>query len=159
MANDPNGEVRFGEHLTHRAQLRRSMLTCGPSILWVTVFLLVPLVVVGVISLVTRGEYGEVEHRWTLENYKRLIGFGVFEFDPLYPAIVLRSLLMGLGTAALCIAAGLPLAFFIARLPPRFKNLALTLVIIPFWTNLLIRTYAWQILLAPQGCLANTAAA
>jgi spermidine/putrescine transport system permease protein len=60
---------------------------------------------------------------------------------------------MGVGTAAACVLAGLPLAFFIARLPRRWKNFALTLVVIPFWTNLLIRTYAWQIMLAPESPL------
>jgi len=61
-----------------------------------------------------------------------------------------RSLALGAGTAIACVLTGLPLAFFISRLPTRYKNFALTLVIIPFWTNLLIRTYAWQILLAPE---------
>ena len=74
------------------------------------------------------------------------------------PVIVLRSLILGAGTAALCLVAALPLAFFIAGLPGRYKNFALTLVIIPFWTNLLIRTYAWQILFAPHSFLANIAA-
>jgi len=62
-------------------------------------------------------------------------------------------------TTTLCALAGFPLAFFIARLPARFKTAALTLVVIPFWTNLLIRTYSWQILLAPDGWLSRLAAA
>ncbi len=53
------------------------------------------------------------------------------------------------------LAVGFPLSYWIARLPQRGKQIALTLVIIPFWTNLLIRTYAWQILLAPDGFLAR----
>ena len=65
----------------------------------------------------------------------------------------LRSLVLGAVTAVACVVTGLPLAFFISRLPPRDKTLALTLVAIPFWTNLLIRTYAWQILLAPESWL------
>ncbi len=64
---------------------------------------------------------------------------------------------LGFGTALACIITGLPLAFFIARLPPRYKNFALTLVVIPFWTNLLIRTYAWQILLSPESWLSRFA--
>src|SRR5204863_1386626 len=87
------------------------------------------------------------------ENYTRFAGFGIFGFDPLYPQILVRSLVLGAGTAILCVAAGLPLAFFIAGLPVRYKNMSLTLVLIPFWTNLLIRTYAWQILLAPESPL------
>jgi spermidine/putrescine transport system permease protein len=54
------------------------------------------------------------------------------------------------------VAAALPLAFFITGVPHRYRNMALTLVLIPFWTNLLIRTYAWQILLSPHGWIAQT---
>jgi spermidine/putrescine transport system permease protein len=144
------GEVRFGEQLTRRGQLMRSVVTSGPAILWVTFFLLLPLVWIGVISFLTRGESGGYERPFTFENYTRIAGYGFFGFDLLYPQIILRSLVLGAGTALLCTLAALPLAFTIAGLRPRYKNLALTLVLIPFWTNLLIRTYAWQILLAPE---------
>jgi spermidine/putrescine transport system permease protein len=87
--------------------------------------------------------------RW--ENYKRFAGFGAFGWEPLYPLIILRTLLLAAMTMALCLLLGLPLAFFIAGLRSRWKTLALMLVVIPLWTNLLIRTYAWQILLAPEG--------
>lgn len=140
-------EVKFGEHLTRRQEWGRALLTSGPGIGWVTLFLLVPLVAVVAISFWSRGPYGELVRTWTLENYRRFCGCGTFGFDPMYPVILLRSLALGAATAALCLAAGLPLAFFIAGLPVRRRNLALTLVIIPFWTNLLIRTYAWQLLL------------
>jgi spermidine/putrescine transport system permease protein len=69
--------------------------------------------------------------------------------------VLLRSLFLGAGTAVFCLAAGLPLAFFICGLSARWRTVALTLVVIPFWTNLLIRTYAWQILLAPGGPLSR----
>jgi spermidine/putrescine transport system permease protein len=144
------GEVKFGEQLTLRGQVFRSALTSGPGIFWVTFFLLVPLIWIGVISFLTRTEVGGYERPWTFENYTRFIGFGFFGFDMLYPQIILRSIGLGVGTALLCMITALPLAFFIAGLPARYKTLALTLVLIPFWTNLLIRTYAWQILLAPE---------
>lgn len=154
----PAREVRFGERLTPGRHLALSALTSGPGILWVGLLLLLPLVGIGVMSLLTRGSYGEVGLPFTLESYERLAGFGAFGFDPLYPQILLRSLLMALGTTGVCLAAGFPLAYFIARLPRRHKQTALTLVIIPFWTNLLIRTYAWQILLAPASALSRLAA-
>jgi spermidine/putrescine transport system permease protein len=131
-------------------QALRSAITSGPGVAWMIVFLLVPLAGVGAISFFSRGDYGEIQFPLTLDSYKRLLGFGLLGFDPLYPVILLRSLALGAGTALACVICGLPLAFFIARLPGRFKNFALTLVVIPFWTNLLIRTYAWQILLAPE---------
>ena len=72
----------------------------------------------------------------------RFLGFGAFGFDPLYPWIIVRSLAMALATTVLCIVAALPLTFFIAGLPQRWRQLGLMLVVIPLWTNMLIRTYA-----------------
>jgi spermidine/putrescine transport system permease protein len=159
---EPNGgppplrarEVHFGEPLTAMAHGWRSLMTSGPGILWVMVFLVIPLLAIIVISFMTRGETGGYQPPFTLENYKRFIGFGFLGFDfELYPRIVLRSLALGVGTAFLCVLSALPLAFFIAALPPRYKTAALVLVLIPFWTNLLIRTYAWQMLLGPDSWL------
>lgn len=155
MASRRSGEVRFGEHLTRAGQVLHAAATSGPAILWVTVFLLAPLLAIAAISFLSSGPYGEIELPFTIENYQRFAGFGILGFDTLYPQIILRSLVLGAGTALFCALAGLPLAFFIAALPARYKNLALILVIIPFWTNLLIRTYAWQILLAPEGLIAK----
>jgi spermidine/putrescine transport system permease protein len=152
-------EVRFGERLTRRRDVLRSAATSGPGILWIGFFLLTPIAAVGAIAFLTRGSYGEVGPPVTLQNFRRLLGFGLFGFDPLYPLILLRSLALAAGTTAVCILLAFPLAFFIAELPGRWKNIALTLVIIPFWTNLLIRTYAWQILLGPEGALTRAAAA
>jgi spermidine/putrescine transport system permease protein len=158
MANGQKHEVQFGEQLTRRSHIWRSLLTSGPSIFWVTVFLLLPLMWIGVISFLTRGEAGGYERPFTFDNYLRFAGFGFFGYDLLYPQIILRSVILGAGTAALCIGCGLPLAFFIAALPGRYKTMVLTLVLIPFWTNLLIRTYAWQILLAPESWITRVVA-
>ncbi|MGE5278741.1 MAG: ABC transporter permease [Acidobacteriota bacterium] len=155
MARREGAEIRFGERLTRAGQLARSAATSGPAILWVSLFLLAPLAAVGVIAFLTRGPSGEIGRPVTIQNYLRLAGFGIFGFEPLYPLIILRSLLLAAGTTAACVVAAFPLAFFIAGLPARLKNVALTLVIVPFWTNLLIRTYAWQILFAPEGVLAR----
>jgi len=147
--------VLFGETLTRRQELRRAALTSGPGLLWVTVYLLIPLLAIIVISFLTSGAYGELEWRFTLENFKRFVGFGLFGFDPLYPKIVLRTLWLASATTALCILAALPLTFFIAGLSPQLKPVALMLVVIPFWTNMLIRTYAWQMIFSPSGWLAR----
>src|SRR5580765_7877409 len=114
MVNERKGEVRFGEQLTRRGQLLRSLTTSGPSIFWVTFFLLVPLIWIGVISFMTRGESGGYERPFTFDNYTRFAGFGFFGFDMLYPQIILRSMVLGGGTALLCMITALPLAFFIA---------------------------------------------
>ena len=141
-----------------QASLRAALLS-APGLLWVTLFLLLPLVLILGTSFLSRGEYGQLERPFTLENYQRFAGFGSLGFDPLYPLIIARSLLLGAATTGLCVLAGLPLAFFVAGLPRRLKTPALTLVVIPLWTNLLIRTYAWQILLAPEGWLTRCATA
>ncbi|MGD1096046.1 MAG: ABC transporter permease [Bryobacteraceae bacterium] len=115
------------------------------TLMFATVF--VPLLIVAVYSILTRGAYGGVESPFTLENYSRL-------FDPLYGSIFLRSFWIAAIATALCLLLGFPLALFIAR-SGRRKNLYLSLVILPFWTSLLIRTYAWMFLLRDTG-LINT---
>jgi len=150
-------EVRFGEVLSPLGQILRSAMTSGPAIAWVTVFLLLPLLGIAVMSFLTRGPYGELTLPFTFASYVRLAGFGVLGFDPQYPVIIGRSLLLAAGTTAAAVVASFPLAFFIRGLPGRAKQVALTLVVIPFWTNLLIRTYAWQLLLAPDALLTQGA--
>ncbi len=150
--------VHFGEPLPPGAHTFRAAWLCGPALGWVTVFMLVPLSFVIALSFAQRGDAGEIVWRFTWENYSRLFGNGALGFDPVQPLILARSLGVGFVTALLCLLVGLPVAFFIAGLPRRWKTVALTLVIIPFWTNLLIRTYGWQILLAPEGWLAQNLA-
>jgi spermidine/putrescine transport system permease protein len=126
-------------------RLRRIFITPAAILMLATLF--VPLGIVGVYSFLNRGAYGGVERPFTLENYTRLI-------DPLYGAIFLRSFWIAAIATALCLLLGFPLALFIARSGPR-KNLYLSLVILPFWTSFLIRTYAWMFLLRDTG-LINT---
>lgn len=137
----------------------RSLLLGLPGLLWLVVFLTVPLALIVGVSFLERGEFGELTRELTTENYRRVAGFGALGFEPLFPQIVARSVMLAAASTLLCIAAGLPLAFFIAGLPARWKTTALTLVVIPLWTNLLIRTYAWQILLGPGSWAAQLAAA
>lgn len=117
---------------------------------WLAMALLfaAPLAIVLAYSLLTRGVYGGVEHPWTAEGYGRLI-------DPLYLVILLRSFTMALVATALCLVFAFPAALFISR-APRHKNLYLQLVMLPFWTSFLVRTYAWLFLLRDTG-LINTA--
>ncbi len=112
-----------------------------------TVLLVAPLAIVLAYSLLTRGAYGGVEKPWTLEGYQRLI-------DPIYLTILLRSFAMALAATALCLIFAFPAALFISRATKR-KNLYLQLVMLPFWTSFLVRTYAWLFLLRDTG-LINT---
>src|SRR6185436_18360259 len=120
----------------------------APAWLWMAALFVAPLVIVLLYSFSTRGVYGGVEQPWTVENYSRLM-------DPLYGRILARSLLMALAATALCLVFAFPAALFITQSGKR-KNLFLQLVILPFWTSFLVRTYAWLFLLRDTG-LINTA--
>lgn len=122
-----------------------------PSIVWMVLMVACPMLFVLALSFAGRGELGEVEWRWTLENFKRLVGYGELGFDPVYPWILVRTTALALATTVLCVVVALPFTFFLAGLGPRWRGFGLVLVMIPFWTNLLIRTYAWQLMLAPEG--------
>lgn len=117
-----------------------------PAGFWLVFFFLVPLGIVLVYSFVLRGVYGGVEWTGTLENYARAL-------DPLYAKILWRSLVIALFTTIFCLLCGYPLAYFIAFAPERWKNLLLILLIIPFWTNFLIRTYSWIVILQEEGLI------
>jgi spermidine/putrescine transport system permease protein len=119
-----------------------------PTRIWLAVLLAAPLAIICAYSTLTRGAYGGVSLPWTWENYQRL-------FDPLYGAILLKSLAMASAATVLCLLLGFPLALFLARATKR-KELYLFLVILPFWTSFLVRTYAWMFLLRDTG-LVNTA--
>ena len=106
-----------------------------------------PLTVICFYSAMTRGPYGGFSLPWTLDSYGRLA-------DSLYFAILLRSFWIAGISTVLCLVLGFPLALFISRAGAR-KNLYLTLVILPFWTSFLVRTYAWMFLLRDTG-LINT---
>ena len=120
----------------------------SPAILLMLGLFLIPLAMVAVYSVQTRGAYGGTELPWTVESWWRLV-------DPLYAWILWRTLWISAVSTLLCLALGLPLAWFITR-AGRYKNLCLQLVILPFWTSFLIRTYAWMFLLRDTG-LVNTA--
>ena len=119
----------------------------APARIWIGLFFAAPLLIIVGYSLLTRGDYGAVEQPWTLENYFRFA-------DRLYAVILVRSFAMATAATALCIALGFPLALFISRSGNR-KNIYLQLVILPFWTSFLVRTYAWIFLLRDTG-LINT---
>ena len=124
-------------------RLRRLFL--APAGVVIGTLFLAPLAIMLVYSFLTRGAYGGVTAQFTVENYQRVL-------DPLYAAILLRTFVMA-GTATLgCLVLGFPLALFISRAGSR-KNLYLQLVILPFWTSFLVRTYAWMFLLRDTGLI------
>lgn len=131
-----------------RRETIRLLFLISPSLFWLLVFFLFPLLLVFAISFGQRGTYGGVRWILTVENYVRF-------FDPLYLRIFGRTFVIALTTTVICLAIGYPLAYFIATRPPRWRNSLVLLLMIPFWTNFLIRTYAWLLILRDQG-LINT---
>jgi spermidine/putrescine transport system permease protein len=119
-----------------------------PAALLLGVLFAVPLGIIAAYSLLTRGAYGGVLQPWTFENYARLA-------DPLYLAILWRSLVYAGIATTVCLGLGFPLALFISRGGAR-RTLYLSLLMVPFWTSFLVRTYAWMFLLRDTG-LINTA--
>lgn len=117
-----------------------------PGLLWTGLFCLLPMLVVLAVSLATRGTYGGVIWEFSLDNYRDL-------FHPLYGRILGQSLVLAGMTTVCCLALGFPLAYYIARLSPRRQALWLVLIMIPFWTNFLVRTYAWIFILRTEGLL------
>lgn len=122
--------------------------TISPIFIWMTVFFVAPIVLITLISFFTRGQYGDVVYKVTFDNYIRL-------FNPLYVKIFFNSLLISLVTTLLCLFLGYPFAYFIARASKKYRGVLLLLIILPFWTNSLVRTYAMIMLLRTEG-LINT---
>jgi spermidine/putrescine transport system permease protein len=150
--------VWYGELTTRRSLLRRGALFLIPGMLWLVVFIVLPGLVLVAVSLATRGSYGQLEWQFTLENYKRLAGFSLFGWTADYLMILWRSVVVAFFTTLISVVLSYPLCFFIAARPARSRYLWLTLVIIPFWTNMVIRTYAWYLILAPELPFARLAA-
>ncbi len=100
----------------------------------------------GGVSFASRGLYGGVEWIFTFKNYAQLA-------DPLYWGIYGRSFILAFLTTVLCLVLGFPLAYLMARSSVRMQSLLILLVLIPFWTNFLVRTYAWMVLLRNEGVL------
>ncbi len=130
------------------SRLRKIFL--APSWAIMIALFLTPLGIIVVYSALTRGAYGGFAFPFTLESYARLI-------DPLYLTILVRSFWIAAASTAGCLLLGFPLALFISRSGSR-KNLYLSLVILPFWTSFLIRTYAWMFLLRDTGLINSTLA-
>jgi spermidine/putrescine transport system permease protein len=120
-----------------------------PVTVWLGLFFLVPLLFILAYSFGTSGIYGGITLGFNPGNYLRV-------FDPLYLEIVGRTLVIALINTFLCLLLGYPLAYFIAFKGGSRKNLLILLVMIPFWTSLLLRAYAWVVILGGNG-IANRA--
>jgi spermidine/putrescine transport system permease protein len=119
-------------------------LYSGPMAVWFTVFFLAPLLIIVVYSFLKKGLYGGVEPVLSLDAYRAL-------GNPSFVIITLRTLFISLISTLITIAVALPCGYFMAR--SKHQTLLLLLIIIPFWTNFLIRVFAWMNILGNNGFL------
>ena len=124
----------------------QTLLLIFPSLFWLVVFFALPLVIVLVYSFLKRGPYGQIVWEFNLNNYARFL-------DPLYLKVFLRSFKIAGITTLLSFMLGYPMAYWIATRNRRWRNTLLLLLMIPFWTNFLVRTYAWVLILRDTGLI------
>jgi len=118
----------------------------GSTMLWITIFVVVPFVFVVVFSLLERDPVTAVAWNFSLEGYREII-------SPVFLKVCWYSMLLALGTTVISLLVAYPFAFILVRLPVPLQRMLLLLMIIPFWTSSLIRTYALVILFKANGTI------
>lgn len=131
------------EPRTRRERITLRVLL-GPALFWLIFFFAIPLILILIYSFLDRGKFGSLVWEFQLDNYVRFA-------DPLYIRIFIRSFRIAVITTVICLLIGYPFAYWLVNQPRRTRNTYLLLIMLPFWTNFIIRTYAWKMLLARQG--------
>ncbi len=138
------------------------LLLISPTLLVLIGLLIIPLILVVITSFGQRSADGNIIYAFDITNYLRLIGYSQTGacgstpapcFDPLYIGILWRSLVLAFQTTALVILIGYPLAYYVARAPAKRRNILLFLILVPLWTNFVIRVYSWIMILRDQGVI------
>jgi spermidine/putrescine transport system permease protein len=119
-----------------------------PGGIWLLLLFAVPLVLVLALSFGYVDDLGRAVYATDLDNYADAV-------DPTYLPVMLRSVLYALATTVLCLAIGYPVAYYIARYGGRYRSVLIALLVLPFFVNYLVRTYAWVALLADEGLVNN----
>jgi spermidine/putrescine transport system permease protein len=134
-------------------------LGLGPALGIIIVFMIIPICIIAVYSFLEANPYGGVRPNFTLDAYIQFFLERDLDdnlvLNSAYLMIFWRSFVLALATTVLCLLIGFPTAYYIAMQPPKRKNLLVFLVTIPFWTNLLIRTFCWILMLRDHGIINN----
>ena len=133
--------------LTRKRRLP-ALAQAGPVSLWMILFVTVPLLFIIYISFMSRGPFGGVVYEFTTEGYSTLL-------DAIYFEIILKSFKVALTTTAVCLLLGYPFAYYIARKPSDVAAKLIMLLMIPMWTNSLMRLNAWMLLFQANGPVNN----
>ncbi len=127
----------------------KSVILLGPGLGWLALLMVVPCGLIFTYAFFERGIYGGIDHVFTFKNFVRAA-------DPLYLGIFLRSAKIAFLATIIAILIAYPAAYAITLAPRRWQTGLLILVILPFWSNYLIRTYAWIVMLNREGLINNT---
>lgn len=137
------------EAANERQKQRRGLLMALPAYIYLTLFFTIPLGIVVVYSFATRNRFRSTDlNNWNIDSYRAL-------GNDLIRSILFRSLALAIITTVICLVVAYPFAYFIATRGPLMRNLMLVFVMIPFWTNFLVRNYAWYVILGTDGPLSQ----
>jgi spermidine/putrescine transport system permease protein len=117
-----------------------------PSVFWLCLFFVIPTLFVFAMAFRPANPYGGISAGWTLDNLRHLA-------DPNYLVVAWRTVWISVLTTVICIFLAVPAGYYLARISSKWRNFFLMLIIIPFWTNFLIRIFAWKSLLHPEGLI------
>jgi spermidine/putrescine transport system permease protein len=133
------------EGAANRAESRRGFLLALPGYAYLIIFFVVPMLIIFVYSFATRTDTGRtLLQDWNLDSYKTL-------FEGIVLKVMWRSLWLATACTVISLALAYPFAYYIATRTVRIRNVLLVLVMVPFWTNFLVRTYAWRVILGSRG--------
>lgn len=124
--------------------MNKKSLLSTPYILWTILFTIVPLLIILIFSLSASSKIGNLSMDFTLDRYVQF-------FEPIYADVFFRSIKLSLYSTAFCLILGYPVAYIIANKKMKMRNFLILFIILPQWTNFLLRTYAWMSILKDNG--------
>ncbi len=134
----------------NKRKRKRKMLSngilCAPIVIWSFLLIVLPLLCLLFMSFMTKGPMGTVRYQFSLESYATI-------FEPMYFTVVEKSVFIALWTTILCVLFGYPMAYFIARKGPKMSGVFMMMLMIPFWTNVLVVVYSFVIMLNNSGVI------
>lgn len=142
--DDSSDLKAIGKKRDVRRKTLPALAMAGPVSLWMILFVTLPMLFIIYISFMSRGVFGDVVYEFSMESYQTLL-------DATYFKVILKSLRVALFTTVLCLLIGYPFAYYIARKPKEQASKLITLIMIPFWTNSLMRLNSWLLVFQTSG--------
>ena len=118
----------------------------SPTLFWLIFFFLIPTIIAVIMALRPSNPYGDLEPGWTLINFETI-------FSPLYIPVIWRTIWVSFASTFACLLFSIPVGYYMSRLSEKNRKIILFLIIVPFWTNSLIRIFAWKLILNPDGII------